>query len=41
MEHPVTEMVTGVDLVQEQIKVALGHKLTLTQDDIKFKVGGG
>lgn len=38
MEHPVTEMVTGVDLIQEQIRVAQGHKLRYTQEDIKIKV---
>jgi biotin carboxylase len=38
VEHPVTEMITGVDLIQEQIKVAQGLKLPFTQDDIKFKV---
>lgn len=27
VEHPVTEMITGVDLIQEQIRVAMGHKL--------------
>ncbi|KAF6264929.1 biotin carboxylase [Scenedesmus sp. NREL 46B-D3] len=37
VEHPVTEMITGIDLIQEQIKVAQGHKLSFTQDDIKFK----
>ena len=36
VEHPVTEMITGVDLVDWQIKIALDEKLTLSQDDIKF-----
>eukprot|EP00889_Picochlorum_renovo_P000317 jgi/Picre1/27347/NNA_000316.t1 len=31
VEHPVTEMITGVDLIQEQIKVAMGEKLRFTQ----------
>ena len=37
VEHPVTEMITGLDLVQEHIKIAAGQKLNLTQKDIKFK----
>jgi len=37
VEHPITEMRTGLDLVAEQIKIASGEKLAMTQDDVKFK----
>lgn len=36
VEHPVTEMVTGVDLIKEQIKVADNEKLSISQEDIKL-----
>lgn len=35
VEHPITECITGVDLVQEMIRVAKGHSLTIDQSDIK------
>ncbi|GGZ82757.1 acetyl-CoA carboxylase biotin carboxylase subunit [Ignatzschineria indica] len=37
VEHPITEMITGVDLVREQLKIASGMPLTITQEDIKFE----
>ena len=37
VEHPVTEMVTGVDIIKEQIKIASGEKLQYTQKDIKIE----
>ena len=37
VEHPVTEMVTGVDIIKEQIKIAGGEELTYKQEDIKFE----
>ncbi|EGJ31604.1 MULTISPECIES: acetyl-CoA carboxylase biotin carboxylase subunit [Moorena] len=37
VEHPVTEMITGLDLIAEQIKIAEGDKLSLTQDQVTLK----
>ena len=36
VEHPVTEMITGIDLVNEQIKIAAGSPLTITQDEVRI-----
>ncbi len=37
VEHPVTEMVTGVDIVKEQIRIARGRPLGITQEDVQMK----
>ena len=37
VEHPVTEMITGIDIVQEQIKIAAGQKLSFRQRDVIFR----
>src|SRR5690606_29781657 len=36
VEHPVTEMVTGFDLIKEMIRLAAGQKLSFTQDDVRI-----
>jgi acetyl-CoA carboxylase, biotin carboxylase subunit len=37
VEHPVTELVTGVDIVQEQMRIARGRRLSLSQEEVTFK----
>ncbi len=36
VEHPVTEMITGIDIIKEQIRIASGEKLKITQNDVQF-----
>ena len=38
VEHPVTEMITGIDIVKEQLSIAAGNKLRLHQADVRLKV---
>ncbi|MBA3024866.1 MAG: acetyl-CoA carboxylase biotin carboxylase subunit, partial [Sulfurimonas sp.] len=37
VEHPVTEIISGIDIIQEMIKIAEGEKLSFLQEDIKFR----
>ena len=36
VEHPVTEMITGIDIINEQIKIAAGSPLSIAQDDVRI-----
>jgi acetyl/propionyl-CoA carboxylase alpha subunit len=37
VEHPITEMITGIDLVEQQILISAGHKLAFKQSDVQIK----
>ena len=37
VEHPVTEMITGIDIIKEQLKIAAGQKLSIKQEDVKVR----
>jgi len=37
VEHPVTELITGIDIVREQLMVASGHPLSVTQEEVRFR----
>src|SRR5271156_3280535 len=36
VEHPISEMISGIDLVREQIRIAAGGRITITQDEVRF-----